>query len=225
MNNLDKNKRILALRFILVSLLVAVWGFVCVKAEDLVNELKSSTTAVRLNAIRKLGISLNDERIRILSEHLLEEKDNYLKVEIMEIISLSGSTVAFNAITKQLEDKNPYMRSVAVLNLGKFKEELSLPILKKVLKEEKNRSVKLTTISAFKNYKSTAAVETLDNLVSNPNEDKDIKIASIKVLGAIGGPYSEKVLKKYSSHPDKELRNIVDVELKKISEESKNKKK
>ncbi|MCX7910375.1 MAG: HEAT repeat domain-containing protein [Endomicrobia bacterium] len=182
---------------------------------EILQDLGSSTAAVRYKAIKYLASSLNDNTIKILVEHLDKEQDNYLKSEIMEIVSFSGSTVALSGIKRQLNNKNSYIRQLAVMCMGRFPESYVLDDIVNIISNEKDNNVKKSAINMFSNFKSTKAVEVLDKIISDEKENKDIKLLSVNVLGKINIPASRNILSKHRNHKDTEIRREVETILKK----------
>lgn len=172
--------------------------------------LNSTTAAVRLSAIQELSILQTDDAINALVEHLKKEKDNYLKIQIIESLNVETSTVAFSAVVDAIYDKNSYVRQSAVRQLGySSKPEKVLPVIEKLLNEEKDKSVKMTAINTLSLYKTTTTVEIIDKIVADKTADKDLRLLAVHLLGKIGTKEAKNKLQKYLADTDPEVREKV----------------
>jgi len=180
------------------------------KKQQVISDLKSPSAKVRLDAIQYLLNNQSEETIDILVEHLKAEKDAYLKSQIIEGLNVRVSTVALNVVISATEDSNPYIRQLALINLANYDklEDIS-GVIKKVLKKDNNLYVKMTALNTLRRHSSTTTVELIDIVLSNPKEDKKLRLLSVNIMGNMNTPQAKSKLKKYRNDLDVEVGNAV----------------
>lgn len=180
------------------------------KKQQIISDLKSPSAKVRLDAIQYLLNNQSEETIDILVEHLKTEKDAYLKSQIIEGLNVSVSTVALNVVISATEDSNPYIRQSALINLANYDklEDIS-GVVRKVLEKDNNLYVKMTALNTLRRHSSTTTVELIDIVLSNPKEDKKLRLLGVNILGNMNTPQAKSKLKKYKNDPDVEVKNAV----------------
>ncbi|MEN3014177.1 MAG: HEAT repeat domain-containing protein [Endomicrobiia bacterium] len=187
---------------------------ILIDKSKLIEDLDSSNVSIRYASLRKLSNALDEETIEILTKYLKKEQDNYLKSEIIEILSLSGSTVALAGIKDQLNDKNLYIRQTAVRCLGNFDEKLVIPELVKVInRRDEDLSVKKTAVWVVGRFRSKEAISLLDNVISDQQNSEELKLLAVRALGKIGTKESRNALRKYITSKNSNLRSLVEQEL------------
>ena len=214
--------------FIIFVFLITSFGRIIILADEIdikskIKDLKSPDTSVRLLSIRDLAKLRNEESMNILANHLKVEKDAYLRVQIVEALTMYNSTTTRQAIIEALDDPNPSVRFSAVINSGYLglNEQLLDAFSTRVVKE-KNKDVKLAMANTLGLSKSKSAVGILSHLLKD--EDKDIKKGTIASLDKIGTKDAIELLEK-SKFSDPEISKKVEKVLERHKQKTKEKKK
>lgn len=161
----------------------------------------------RLESIYALSKIEGYEAEKILVEQYRKEKDNYLKTQIIEALSIRKSSDSQKVLIEALSDKNKEVRKNAWLNLQEdmFSNEVNLKILLKKFKGEENKEVKMSAVWSFSKSKSTETVKEIAGIVSDSMQPIEIRKLAVQVLGRIGNEAAKKELKRFSKSKDKEI--------------------
>ncbi|MEO0224001.1 MAG: HEAT repeat domain-containing protein [candidate division WOR-3 bacterium] len=198
---------------ILLSVLVLssyVVGYDILKLKE---DLKNPKASVRLSVIREVAVNLDEELVDVLIEHLQEETDNFVKCEILETISLIKSSDVFNVLKIYTKDKNEVVRQVAISKVVEFINFDIVDVLNEVITSDNSTQIKKVAIYALKDFKKEKTVKILDEFIKDEKNEKELRLLALTTLAKIGDEKSLEVLKKYSLHKDKEIRDVANKEL------------
>ncbi|MHB9154303.1 MAG: HEAT repeat domain-containing protein [Endomicrobiales bacterium] len=181
---------------------------------DAARKLGNRDRAVVIAAVRDLARLPSADSTRALSSRLKTEKDNYIKVQIIEALALHQSSAALEAVLGALDDPSPQVRQSAMINLGYFSDQgKTIPVIERALAKEESPEVSLSAVNTLKAYKSDRAVEAIDTVLSNKNANKEVRVGAARSLGKIGSKEAKETLSKYVNDADKDVQDTINKEL------------
>ena len=198
--------------FVFVLIFIPIFVF-CDEREDIrkyVSSLKSSDAKVRLAAIESLSrIQNNPEVVDILVDAFKQEQDNYLKIQILEVLAIQKSTKSLECIYSALDDTNPYVRQQAVISLGYYTDEEKVAnILSDIFDKEEKEFVKLTIVNTVGNMTNRVAIPVLSKALNEKNS-KQLRFLAIERLHKIGNTEALVELEKYKNDKDLEIKQRI----------------
>lgn len=181
-----------------------------------INKLKSSDRTEVISSIRNLARMENVKAEFAIINELKSTKDNYIKIQIIEALTMYRSTTAIESIIATLDDKNAYVRQSAMINLGYFGDnERIAQAIATSLQNEKDESVKSSAINTLAHNKNKKSAIVLSSLI-NREKNTTLRKAAAKGLAKINTAESKIELKKYISDKDIELRKEIKELLRKL---------
>lgn len=187
--------------------------------ENKIKDLKSPSKQVMLAAIGQLALSKNIEAENALIAKLKNEKDNHIRIKIVEALTVIKSSTALSEIIALTNDSNKYVRQAAIVNLGYFdRDDKTVPALKQILNGSEDDSIKMTAVNTLALYKSSAAAEAIDSISADKKADKKMRAMAVHSLGRMNTKESGKLIGKYKNDTDPEIKKLA-------GEAEKNKKK
>jgi HEAT repeat protein len=172
-------------------------------------KLGSSQRSESLAAVRELASLGTDEATAVLTNYLKTAKDDYVRIQIIEMLAENQSPVVTRALISSARDPNPYVRKAAVRSLGFQSDTLSLPELKRVLADENDAGVKKFAVSALGQHTSSAAVEAAGNVLSDRKNNKDLRILAAHSLHRMNTKEANSTLEKYKNDADADVKDAV----------------
>lgn len=211
---LKSSALIFGLFFLLPGLVFAQESGKVIKTN--LKDLRNPQAAIRLGAIRDLSRIGTDQAIKVLIEQLKTETDAYLKIQIVEALTVYQSTTTSQAIISALDDLNPKVRQAAAINLGCFTDESRVvPELARILNNDQDIAVKMSALNTLGQYKKDS-VEAIDKVLANRNSDKKLRLLAVHSLGNIGSKAAKTKLEKYKNDSDPEVKKAVKKALEKL---------
>lgn len=193
--------------FFTLALLLTVPGLIFGQdIEKEIKKLKSPDRAEVTSGIRNLAKMENKKAESVLVQELKSTKDNYIKVQTIEALTMYQSTTSVEAVISALNDANPNVRQAAMINLGYFGDnERIAQVVAGALENEKDKTVKLSGINTLTQHKNKAAVAALSK-ISKEDKDLEIRKSTIRVLGKINTKEARDEIKKHTADSDPEIR-------------------
>lgn len=177
------------------------------KKEDINIEIETKKLSdkkrdVRIEAIKTLSNLKSDEVEQVLLKHFSDEKDPYVKIQIMEGLLVYQTTTTKQVLIDGLYSDDPIIRQSAAFYLGDLNlTEQDLSLICKMLEQEQKENVKLAMINSIEKHihKSPVIIPTLFKMLDK-QQPKEIRKYSATILKYI--PSAKKELEKYKTDPD-----------------------
>ncbi|MCX7716680.1 MAG: HEAT repeat domain-containing protein, partial [Endomicrobia bacterium] len=177
--------------------------------ETAYNKLKSENEIERMEAIQLLSKLQSEDSVKALSDAYKKEKKPYLRIAIIDSLSIKTSTTALEVIISALDDENSYVRQQAAITLGYYGEdEKIISSLGSSIDKEKDDIVKLSIINTLGQKRSSIAIANLSKGLKK-NNSKTIRLFTIEKLKKIGTKEAMIELEKYETDPDPEIREKI----------------
>jgi HEAT repeat protein len=116
----------------------------------------------------------------------LQDKDTSVQGEALLALGKLRTTDAFLYLKKALKAPNPLLRQKAAEGMEYLRNQIVVKPLLEALKKEKNKSVRLQILHSLFLYKNTQSSSLLKDIISNNQEDEEVKSLSIRSLGFLG---------------------------------------
>ncbi len=155
----------------------------------LVYQLKNAeTTPDRAEAAVALGNMRDDPNaLAALGEAAQHDPFWGVRVEALQGLGRIGGAEAEKYVLAEANDPAPWVRDVAVRELGNFKDDASLPAtLSKIAGDDAAYRVRAAALGALAALKAPNAFEVLSVAVKSDSPDDIIREASLRALGRLG---------------------------------------
>jgi len=177
-----------------------------------VKELNGGNAKIRLEAIQKLAGSGTESSCSALIDRLAGEKDNYLRIQIIEALTVYQSTGALYAVLNGFNDNNSSVRQAAAINLGYFSSEnIIVPKLEEVINRQGAENVKFSAVNALGRFKGSVAVSALERILSGTGSNEKMRIQAAVSLKKIGTKETKNILKNHANDKNPEIRKIANM--------------
>lgn len=177
---------------------------------ELKNKLLSSKKTEVIEAVKSLIVNGNQQASDILSAHLSVEKDDYIKVQIIEALPSIQSTTSRDAVLAAINDKNPYVRQSAVTSLAGFGyNETAAKAIFGVIEKDVDKSVKMSAVNTLSQFHDKRAVADLGRALTN-EKDAVLRKSLVRALARSNSNEAKAELIKYSNDKDLEIRKEVE---------------
>jgi aminopeptidase N len=162
---------------------------------------KASGVPDRLDAVRALAeIKGNDEVIAALGEAARSDTFWAVRIEALRVLGRLGGPVAQKQIFAALDQPEPWVRSVAVNQLGGFKEDASVaPRLDKYFREDKAYGVRAAAVGALARQKAPNAFDILREAAGMDSPDERLRSAALASMGVLGDERALPMLLEWSA--------------------------
>lgn len=186
----------------------------CLYAQEIdvktkIKELKHKDPKVRITAIQSLGKVQNEDIVRALTDAYKKEKDAYLRMQIVDSLSVNQSTSALAGVISALDDPNPQVRQTAVIALGYYGDnEKIVNALSTLFDNEKEEAVKFSIVNTLGQQKNKTAVSGLGKALDKKN-DKRMRLFAVTNLGKIQTKEAFTELEKNKDDSDPEVKEKV----------------
>jgi hypothetical protein len=168
--------------------------------EELTVVLKSSSAKERLDAIKTLWSVESDTVTKIICEHYFNEKDMYIKTQIVEYAAYKKDVKwCADIFLDAISSDNNSLRNSAWLSVNEdlTKDDRVKVKLKEAVKSEKNKWVKMNALRKISVVaKSTETVKILSSTITDDNEDEDVRIAAVDVIKRIRNEDAKKEIER-----------------------------
>lgn len=194
---------------ICVSLSAAISVAQEVDVKTKIKELKDKDPKVRISAIQSLGKVQTEEVVRALTDAYKKEKDAYLRMQMVDSLSVNQSTAALTGVIFALDDSNPQVRQSAVIALGYYGDnEKIATALSLLFDKEKEEAVKFSIVNTLGQQKNKSAVSGLGKGLGK-NNDKRMRLFAVGNLEKVQTKESLTELEKNKEDPDPEIKEKV----------------
>ncbi len=152
-------------------------------------QLKNAETVTdRADAAVALGdVKENDEVTAALGVAALHDPFWGVRNESLRALGKIGGAAAENQIIAALANEQPWVRQVAVTQLGQFKNDAALgPKLTDIAANDKAWTVRGAALGALAEIKAPNAFDTLAAAVKTESPDSMIRNAALRGLGTLG---------------------------------------
>jgi aminopeptidase N len=165
-------------------------------------QLKNAeTTPDRADAAVALG-NMRDDPNAIASLGDAAQHDPFwgVRVEALQGLGRIGGDAAEKYVLAEANDPAPWVRDVAVRELGNFKDDASLPArLSKIADEDAAYRVRAAALGALATLRTPNAFDTLSAAVKSDSPDDIIREASLRALGRLGDVRAVPILTAWSA--------------------------
>ncbi len=135
-------------------------------------------------------------------------RDSFWGVRVESLLALGrlGGEAAENRVLAALNNSDPWVRDVAVAQLGHFHDDAVLvPRLTEIFHNDAAFRVRAAALSALGDTKATGARDTLESAAKTDSPDDVIRRAALRAMGLLGDDRSARTLLDWSS-PGKPVR-------------------
>ncbi len=175
---------------------------------ELVYQLeKAESVTDRADAAVALGsIKENSEVVAGLRQAAQHDPFWGVRVEALRALGRIGGSEAEQSVFTALNDEKPWVRDVAVEQLGNFKEDSSLPArLTAIASSDKAYRVRAAALGALADLKAPGAYDALAAAVNTDSPDNVVRDAALGGLGRLGDDRAVPLLLEWS-RPGKDQR-------------------
>jgi aminopeptidase N len=169
---------------------------------ELIYQLKNAEAVTdRADAAVALGnVKDNSEAVAALGNAAQHDPFWGLRVEALRALGRIGGPNAEQAVLPAIIDDKPWVRDVAVQQLGNFKDDPSLPSkLEVIASGEKGYRVRAAALNALAELKAPGAYDTLAAAVGSNSPDNVIRNAALEGLGRLGDDKAVPLLLEWSA--------------------------
>jgi len=168
--------------------------------------LGASTAKERLSAIYYFGSQRTPGAYEALTAHYPEEKDAYLRVQIVEALDVQGSTWAYSCAVTAAEDRNKAVRQAAAVSLSSKAGDPVADRKLKALAADPYDSVRLSLLSALSVNTSTSSVSIIGAVLSDHKGAAGTRRAAANILSKMKTKASDDMLLRYLSDSDPQIK-------------------
>jgi HEAT repeat protein len=176
---------------------------------DAVARLSDPSRKTAVGAAKDLAGMHSEEATRALIGYLRTTKDDYMKIQVLDMIAVDPSTSTARALVQAARDRNPAVRKAALKSLGFRPDAESLPELKRVLSQDSDTGVRKFALQGLSHHTSTAAVEAADSVLSDTKSNRELRVMAAHSLRTINTKEAVKRLEKYTNDSDPAVKNEI----------------
>jgi len=142
----------------------------------------------RSDAARALGeLKGNDAVVDALGEAAAHDRFWGVRVQALTALGKVGGERAQKAVVAAVEDAEPWVREVAVEQLGKFPKDPALAsLLTEIAAKDSAYRVRAAALVALGQRKADGALATLEAAAKTDSPDEVIRRAALRALGSLG---------------------------------------
>lgn len=155
----------------------------------------------RADAAKALGEMRHDEEVvTALGQAALKDAFWGIRAEALRALGHIGGPSAQKQILAALANEKPWVRQVAVEQMGNFKDDPSVATrLETIFREDKAYRVRNAALASLAQQKPANAVELLRAAVGIDSPDDRLRIAALRALGTLGDDRGVPVLVEWSA--------------------------
>ena len=168
--------------------------------------LASATPKDRLDAIYFLGAQRSTEAYAALAAHFPQEKDAYLRVQLVETLNVEGSTWAYACASAAADDKNKSVRGAAARALAVKAGDPAADIKLKALAADPVEGVRAALVNSLSVGTSTSAASIVGGVLADGKGTLRLRRAAAAALARMKTPQADSELKKHVSDPDPDIK-------------------
>lgn len=170
--------------------------------------MNAETVPDRADAALALGgITNNPDVVAALGEAAQHDSFWGIRVESLRALGRIGSTGAEKYIFAALNDSQPWVREIAVAELGNFKEDDSVaPKVEQIAATDPAYRVRAAALGAFAELHPSNAFDVLQTALGTDSPDDTLRHAALGALGILNDPRSMPALLDWSQ-PGKPFRD------------------
>lgn len=186
------------------------------QAEVFLNDLKSETSAIRLQALREIKKLSKPTVVKVLKRLLAQDSDPLKTIEILNTLSniVEGQSVPKDLFKEYLESPNVKIRLAALRAVSKYRDEESFEILTNHVKDkipEVRRQVLNCLCWDFEERCVPYAVNALHDV------DAGVQQTACKIIGVFKSPEAISALITLLNGPDRDVQECAATVLKKMT--------
>jgi aminopeptidase N len=142
----------------------------------------------RADAARALGaLKGNDQAVAALGDAALHDPFWGVRVEVLRGLGRIGGKEAEQRVIAALANREPWVREVAVSELGQFRGDKALPArLKEISGHDPAYRVRSAALSALAEIKAPGATQILEAAARTNSPDDVIRRAALRAMGQLG---------------------------------------
>jgi aminopeptidase N len=169
---------------------------------ELIYQLQHAETAVdRAAAAEGLGnVKDNDAVVAALGE--AAQRDRFWGVRVQSLLALGriGGAEAGRRVLAATSNAEPWVREVAVEQLGRFKDDASLPgRLAEMSRDDAAYRVRAMALNAYAQLKPADGLAVLQGAAQAESPDDVIRRAALRAMGALGDDQAVATLTDWSA--------------------------
>jgi len=155
----------------------------------------------RADAAKALGEMRHDEEVvTALGQAALKDTFWGIRAEALRALDHIGGPSAQKQILAALANEKPWVRQVAVEQMGSFKDDPSVATrLETIFREDKAYRVRNAALASLAQQKPANALELLRAAVGIDSPDDRLRIAALRALGTLGDDRGVPVLVEWSA--------------------------
>ena len=168
----------------------------------LIYQLKNGETVPdRADAAVALGeVKNNADVVAALGEAAQHDAFWGIRVQALEALGKIGGAAAEKHVLAAVNDDKPWVREVAVEQLGNFKEDASLgEKLTGIAANDKAYRVRAAALNSLAKIKAPNAFDVLFVAVKSDSPDDTLRIAALRALGTLGDDRAVPILLEWSA--------------------------
>jgi len=168
----------------------------------LIYQLKNGETVPdRADAAVALGeVKNNAEVVAALDEAAQHDAFWGIRVQALEALGKIGGGAAEKHVLAAVNDDKPWVREVAVEQLGNFKDDASLgEKLTGIAANDKAYRVRAAALNSLAKIKAPNAFDVLSAAVKSDSPDDTLRIAALRALGTLGDNRAVPILLEWSA--------------------------
>jgi aminopeptidase N len=165
-------------------------------------QLKNAETVPdRAEAAVTLGyLRGNPDAVEALGDAAQHDAFWGVRVEALQGLGRIGGTAAEKYVMAEATDPAPWVREVAVSQLGSFTDDQSIAAkLTNMAAVDPAYRVRAAALEALATIKAPGAFDTLSAAVKSDSPDNVIRDASLRALGRLGDPHAVPILTEWSA--------------------------
>ncbi|MDO8803169.1 MAG: hypothetical protein Q7R35_01950 [Elusimicrobiota bacterium] len=168
--------------------------------------LKSAAAKDRLEAIYYLGAQRTQDAYAALADHFPVEKDAYLRVQLVEVLNVRGSTSAYSCAAAAAGDPNKAVRQAAASALAPNAGDAVADGKLGALAADSSEEVRLAVVTSLSADTSTSAVSIVGAVLSDRKSTLRARRTAAGVLSGLKTPGADRELLKHLSDADPEIK-------------------
>lgn len=168
--------------------------------------LKSGVAKDRLEAVSFLVAQRSPDAYKTLAAHFPEEKDAYLRVQIVEGLDVEGSTWAYTCAVAAADDVNKSVRQAAASALASKAGDPAAAAKLKILAADASESVRFSVVNSLSVDASTSAVAIIGGMLADDKGPVKERRAAAAALSKMKTPSADTELFKHLSDADPEIK-------------------
>ena len=172
---------------------------------QLVQNLRSSESAVRVQAVRTLGSQEEQLPLTELVDRLLNDESMDVRAAVARVFGAHHEGAAKTALLLAFGDPAWNVRAAAIEALGRLEDPSLLPTFLSALQTDYDRTVRLAAVWALDQLGSHASAECFAEAVQD--EDEMVYAAGVEAIERRGGATRLQILQHMANNEDEMLQN------------------